>query len=245
MTKLICPECRHENEPERIYCHDCGAKLDRSKLSKDAPKEEQPEDTHKRLKSMFNPQGVKLRQNFFLISKVVLGALVTAAVIQMLLTPVLPPRTKGVGLASQVGMDLENAARTPGAAPLVYSEEQVNAYLGNVLKSKQAALSGWMKFERAVFRFDENLCRVTVERSLFGQSVYSGAAYSVALQNGALVAQTRAGSIGRLPIHPQLMQFAGSMFSSVWAALDRERKSLGKMGAVELHPQSVTVVPKR
>ena len=33
MTKLICPECQHENEPERMYCHSCGARLDRSKLA--------------------------------------------------------------------------------------------------------------------------------------------------------------------------------------------------------------------
>ena len=30
---LVCPDCQHENEPQRIYCHSCGARLDRSKLS--------------------------------------------------------------------------------------------------------------------------------------------------------------------------------------------------------------------
>ena len=29
ITKLICPECRHENEAERVYCHDCGARLNK------------------------------------------------------------------------------------------------------------------------------------------------------------------------------------------------------------------------
>ena len=31
---LICPECRCENDPKRIYCHDCGARLDRSVLAR-------------------------------------------------------------------------------------------------------------------------------------------------------------------------------------------------------------------
>ena len=45
MIKLVCPECQRQNEPERIYCHDCGARLDRSALAKVAPKMEAPEQT--------------------------------------------------------------------------------------------------------------------------------------------------------------------------------------------------------
>ncbi|MDQ6808769.1 MAG: hypothetical protein M3Z64_05010, partial [Verrucomicrobiota bacterium] len=91
----------------------------------------------------------------------------------------------------------------------------------------------------------ENLCRVTIERSLFGQSLCVGGAYNVSLNNGSVIAQNRGGSIGRLPIHPQLMQFAAPLFTDVWAALERERKSLTKMSAIELHAQSVTIVPPR
>src|SRR6516225_2034765 len=31
--QLTCPDCQRENEAERIYCHDCGARLDRSALA--------------------------------------------------------------------------------------------------------------------------------------------------------------------------------------------------------------------
>ena len=245
MIKLVCPDCQRENLPERIYCHDCGAKLDRSKLSADAIKTEQPKDAHKRLKTMFNPQGVKLRQNFFAVSKVVIGALATAAVIQMLLPPDLPPRPKMLVLAS-IGMELETASSRPGGQPLRYSEDQVNAYLASTFKGKQAALSTLLNFERATVGLDENLCRVTVERSVFGLwSVYTGAQYSVALQDGALAAQAHAGSIGRLPIHPQLLKWTDPFFASLWAALERDRKSLVKMGGIELHPQSITILPKQ
>ena len=33
MTKLVCAECRHENEAERTSCHNCGERLDRSAVS--------------------------------------------------------------------------------------------------------------------------------------------------------------------------------------------------------------------
>ena len=35
MTKLVCTDCQHENELERIYCHNCGARLDRTKIIKE------------------------------------------------------------------------------------------------------------------------------------------------------------------------------------------------------------------
>ncbi len=52
--KLICPECRRENEAARIYCHDCGARLDRSSLAKEKQTEEDPKDTQRRLRGFFD-----------------------------------------------------------------------------------------------------------------------------------------------------------------------------------------------
>ena len=40
MTKLACTECQHENEVQRIYCRNCGAKLDRFALLETRPKED-------------------------------------------------------------------------------------------------------------------------------------------------------------------------------------------------------------
>lgn len=243
MIKLVCPECRRENEPERIYCHDCGARLDRSALAKAASTEEKPEDMHKRLRSMFDPHRDKLRRKFFKASKMVLGAFVTAAVIEMLLPPDVPPAKKGLGLTTSIALDLENAARTKGAAPLRYTEEQANAYVAGALKSKATSMSQWPQFERAILGFDDNVCRLTVERSLFGYPLYTGTTCRAALQNGALTTETRAGSIGRLPVHPQLMKLAGFLFADVARALDRERKLVAKMSAVSFQPQTVVITP--
>jgi hypothetical protein len=244
MTKLICPECRRENEPERIYCHDCGARLDRSALAKESAKHEQPEEMHRRLRTMFDPRRGKLRQTFFKVSKVVLGALATAAVIQILLAPDVPPRKKTLGVAPGINFDLEKTSRTHGAAPLRYTDEQANAYVASVVKTKQAALSGFVQFERALVSFDENICGLTVERSLFGCSVYTAATYRIALQNGALIAATRSGSIGRLPVHPALMKLAGFLFRDIATVFDRDRKSVAQMAAIEFHPQMVVITPQ-
>ena len=243
--KLICPECRRENEAERIYCHDCGARLDRTSLAKIAPKGEDAKETQRRLRTMLDPQRAKMRLMFFKISKLVLGAFAAAAVIQMITPPdSLPDRPKSGEFPPQINLDIENAAMNQNSPPLQYTEAQVNAYLGSALKSKQAALSKLLQFERAFVSFDESVCRVTVQRSLFGFSAFTTTSSKVTLENGNLKASNNGGKIGRLRIHPLLMKFADPLFGDLWTALDRERKAVAKMNAIEFHPQAVVLIPK-
>ena len=244
MIKLICPECRRENEPERIYCHDCGARLDRTVLAKSVPKGEDAKETQRRLRTMLDPQRAKMRLLFFKTSKVILGAFVLAAVIQMILPPDVPPRPKTGDFPPQINLDLENAVLNHSTTPLQYTETQVNAYLGSALRSKQAALSSVLSFERAIVKFDETVCSITAERSLFGFSIFTTTSSKVTLQNGTLTAANIGGRIGRLPIHPLVMKYADPLFADLWGALERERKAVAKMSAIEFHPQAVVLTPK-
>lgn len=245
MIKLVCPECQRQNEPERIYCHDCGARLDRSALAKVAPKLEDPEQTQKRLKQMLDPGRLKMRLLFFKISKIVLGAAVVATLIELFLPPSdLPTRVKDVEL-QQISMELENATETHSTAPLQYTEQQVNTYLVNVARTKKVALNKYLKFERAVVKFDEGVCRITVERSMFGFSVFTATSYNVSLQGGTLTASVASGNIGRMPIHPALMKYSDILFSDVWGVLDREKKLVTKMDSIEFHPQLVILIPRQ
>jgi hypothetical protein len=244
MITLVCPECRRENEAERIYCHDCGARLDRTALAKVAPKGEDVKETRQRLLTMLDPQRAKMRHLFFKTSKVILGALALAAVIQIILPPDIPPRPKSGDFPPQINLDLENAVLNHQTAPMQYTEAQVNAYLGSALKSKQAALSKLLQFERAIVKFDENVCHVTAQRSLMGYSLYTTTSSKVVLENGKVTATNTGGSLGRMPVHPALMKYADLLFSDLWSALDRERKSVAKMGTIEFHPQAVVLTPK-
>ncbi|MFL6519035.1 MAG: hypothetical protein ACJ8NS_02335 [Chthoniobacterales bacterium] len=244
MIKLICPECRRENEPERIYCHDCGARLDRTALAKAPPKGEDAKETQRRLRTMLDPGRAKMRLLFFKTSKVILGAFVLAAVIQMILPPDVPPKPKTGDFPPQINLDLENATLNHSPTPLRYTETQVNAYLAGALKSKQAALSSMLNFERAIVKFDETVCSITAERSLFGFSIFTTTSSKVTLQNGALTAANIGGRIGRLPVHPLLMKYGDPLFADLWTALDRERKAVTKMSGIEFHPQAVVLIPK-
>lgn len=243
MIKLVCPECQRQNEPERIYCHDCGARLDRSALAKVAPKTEDPKVTQRRLRQLLDPGRIKMRLMFFKISKLILGACALAVVIQMLRPPETPERAKNVEL-QQINLDLENAITSHSATPLQYTEAQVNNYLVSVVKNKHAALSKYLEFERALINVDEGSCRITAERSLLGFSVFHAISYNVALKNGTLTASPTGGSIGLMPIHPMIMKYGDVLFTDLWAALDREKKSVSKMETIEFRSKAVILTPK-
>src|SRR5438105_3933102 len=138
-TKLICPECRHDNESERIYCHSCGARLDRSAVAV-RNSQEAVQETRQRVHKLFDPHRARLRLSFFKSSKLVLGACIVAVVIQMILPPDVPAPVKTELVASQIRFDLENAAMRHQPAQLQYTQEQVNDFLSSGLNTKQSSL---------------------------------------------------------------------------------------------------------
>jgi len=235
-TKLVCGECRHENEAERIYCHNCGERLDRSAAAAQKPMVD-PTETHRRLQKMLEPPS-RVRHNFFAVGKLVLAAVAAAALVEMALPPEVPAPTKIV--SPQIDLDLENAHLRP--SPLEYSQEQINAYLAYRLISKKAALTyPFLTFVRATASFREGACTIAMERSLFGYSIFSRTSHRVETDAGKIAATNVGGWIGRLPIHPVIMQFGDIIFADLWSALDRERKLVGKMGTVNFHDGSVTM----
>lgn len=244
MSKLICPDCRHENEPERIYCHSCGARLNRTALMKEqtVAKVEDTVQTQKRLRRMIHPRGVLVRHYSLQFGKVLVGACLAAALIQMILPPELPARTMGMELGPQIGLDLETAVMNHQGGVLSYTEDQVNAYLVSALKRKRAALDKpLLHFEGGFAAFDEGVFRMTAARSFFGYSLYTRADYRVSVQNGQLTADSCGGMVGRLPIHPEIAKYTGVMFADIWKALEQDRKGVAKLSAIAFHPKTVVL----
>src|SRR5437588_527142 len=106
-TKLLCPECQRENESERVYCHDCGTRLDRSAVRF---RKEPIQDTHKRVRRMFDPQRAKIRAIGISLGRIVVGAGMVAVLLDMILPPDLPAPTKNDVLISGLRFDLESMA---------------------------------------------------------------------------------------------------------------------------------------
>ena len=244
-SQLVCLECRHENEPERVYCHNCGAKLNRAAAATIPGKTDDAETvaTRERLRRMLDQRGVKARRLIFNIARLILGAGLAAVLIQMYFAPDLPATGKDLELGPQIGLDLEHALIQPRGAQLTYQQDQVNSYLANVLKRKKTSLldKPFLEFRRGVAQFDEGVFRMTVERSIFGCSLYTSAFYRVNVQNGKASGMCEGGMIGRMPIHPQVMRYANFLLGDVWKALAQDEKLVAKFAAIEFHPKTVVL----
>ena len=246
-TTLICKQCNFENEPERVYCHNCGAKLDRSLLPPEATKRTDPVVVQERVRKMVSPRrGARGRQ-----VKNLVASLALAAVLGLLAAMIQPPDgipeiSKDAAVAAPtITDDLEGLVTQPAAGRLVYSEDQVNAFLQSTIhgKSNSSGVAP-LKFERTYVRFEEGFVRITYVQSVFGLPLYATTFDTVTIQNGQAMAKPLGGSVGRVKIPAGLIPYLGGMFAPLWKVLDREKNLVAKLESITFHKKTVEMVSK-
>ncbi len=243
-TTLLCKQCNFENEPERVYCHNCGAKLDRSLLPPEATKREDPVVVQDRVRKMIKPRGVpawhKVKN---LLASVLIGAVLAAMVVIAKAPDGVPTLSKEAVMdAPTITDDLEATEQQGGAHALRYSDDQVNAFLQSSVRNKDTEAT--VKFVRAYVHFRDGFCEITTEESIFGLSLYATTVRKVAVQNGAIVTQPLGGSFGRLSLPAKLMQYLENTFAPLWKVLDHDRKLVSQLQAINFHKGSVEMITK-
>ena len=243
-TMLLCKQCNFENEPERVYCHNCGAKLDRSLLPPEATKREDPVVVQQRVRKLIRPRGVSPVQRIKnLVTSLLLGALLAAIIVIAKPPNGVPEISKEAVMdAPPITDDMEGAQQQTGAHALRYSEQQVNAFLLASIRSKDSGAA--IKFERCYVHFDEGICRITTQESILGLSLYATTARNVTIQNGAIVSQPVGGSFGRMTIPGKGMQRLETIFAPLWKVLDHDRKLVSQMQSITFHKGSVEMITK-
>jgi hypothetical protein len=243
MPTVACSECRRENEIERIYCHDCGARLERKAIQKIVPKKE---DAHSRVKKLFDSRRAKVRAVFFKISKLVLAACGSAALTVMALPPELPavPKDKDALIqAPTIGYDLERVLARHEPTQVKYTTDQTNLFLVSHLKSKKKALDQpFLEFKSAVASFHEGTASVTMERAIFGYSIFTTIDFAPQSSGGKASVKPAGGRIGRMPIHPEIAKYMNYLFLDLWGSLEREQKLASRLTSIEFHDKSVLLL---
>jgi hypothetical protein len=244
---LLCKQCNFENEPERVYCHNCGAKLDRALLPPEAVKREDPQAVQNRVRAVVQPRGA--RMTFFLRN--LFFSLVVAAVLASLYLMARPPdgqpslSEETVMAAPPISDNLEDLVQSPSTRRQAYTEEQANAFLQATLRPKEDSTFGIpVKYLRTYLQFQEGRCRTTVEESFAGYALFFSTTDSVAIRNGQIVSHPVAGSIGRLPIPGKAMPVAEKALGSIWSALDPYKKLVSRLGSIAFHKGTVEVAGK-
>ncbi len=245
-TTLVCKQCNFENEPERVYCHNCGAKLDRSLLPPEATKREDPVLVQERVRRMVKPRNATL--NFHL--KNLLSSVVLAGLFAVLVVIIKPPEVKPMLSPDQVMDapaivdDMDGELQQPTAHRLAYTEDQINAFLQQSLRGNKGDKAGTpaMKFERAFVRLEDGVCHATMQESLFGLPIYATTVRSLSVRNGAITTQPLGASLGRLPIPARLVPAFEFVFRPLKTVLEHPLKLLSQMQSVTIRKGGVEMI---
>jgi hypothetical protein len=241
---LPCEQCGYANEPERVYCHNCGSKLDRSLLPKSAQTaQEKPEKVRKKVEKMTNPKsGVFWREIKALIKVVFFSALV-AVIILLLQKPADIPVVKKGQIGRMVRSDMMEALGSPTPVRVSFSDEDINQYLLQTLKPKDTAVPG-IQLVHAYAACKPGVLRIYAEQSTLGYPTFSRIDYRLEVKNGKFTTTVVGGGFGKLAIDPQLMQYCDYAFGTLWTSLDREHKQMDKMSTVSVQDGHIDFVTK-
>jgi hypothetical protein len=242
---LTCAQCGYVNEAERVYCHNCGTKLDRTVLPTAAEqKQETLGQTRKRVKKMTTPGGGIGGYISTLMSVLFWAAVVAALLLVFVIPPDNVPKTAAGELPRMISSELMEATASPQPRQLQFSEDDVNAALKGKLKGKADAGVPGLQFQRAFVRFEPAVVRITAEQSLFGLPVYWSGDYELAVVDGQLRPRKTAAHFGRLAIHPVLLPYTGAVLRPIWTALKREQEQMNRLQSVAVQKGRIILVTK-
>jgi hypothetical protein len=242
---LPCKQCGYVNEPERVYCHNCGSKLDRSVLPKeDQVNRESPEKARRRIQKMTNPGKDYVKREIKAFVSTMFWSVVVAALIQMARPPDGVPASKQGLLNHLIGSELIESLESPTPRRLVYTEADINMYLASSLRNAKddSFINSIIEFKRAYVNLTPDVCHIGMEKSLWGYPIFFVADYRLEVIAGNFTATNVGGSIGRMQVHPMLMKYADTVFGGLWTALHREEQEMHKMQTVQVEKGQITLI---
>ncbi len=245
-STLTCKQCSFVNEAERVYCHNCGTKLDRSLLPKEEElKREKPGKARKRIQRMANPGSNVLKRELGALVKTIAYAAGIAALILAAREPVGVPPSKAELSMRLVSSELMEAAEAPQPRPLAFTEGDVNGYLKQSIKAAAtpSKIPG-IEYQRAFVAFEPGTVRIFSQQSLWTYPLYANVLYRLEVKNGAFIPTLLGGGFGRLAVHPLIMQYADFTFQKLWVALKRDHGYMKALRDVKLEKDRIILITR-
>ncbi len=259
LPSLTCSECGHLNEGERIYCHNCGVKLDRSAVLAEEQKKKEstpPEKTQERVKKLINPNSGQSAYGVGSFIKSALRTLFLAALVALLISMMLPPVDVPPMPELAATKPLPELITTLSNAPpnmrLVLKESDINDYFRATVRMGKAEgmLANAIEFQRIYTEIEPDGIELTLQRALYGYPVYVSARYQLEIVGQKLEATQVSGSIGRLVVPAPAFKYFEKLLDPVWETFKDEREKMNHLGKIEtaqdeliLYSRNAAVVP--
>lgn len=244
---LVCKECGYVNESERVYCHGCGAKLDRTVILAEQEKlTVSREQKQREVKKLMTPRSNSLWRGLLMGVKTVACGAVAAGVIQMVRppenVPPLPKKNEVLNLP-QIGSDLERLTALPAGQGFIFREVDINTFL---LKRPFRKVPSWftdvIPLPRSFVNLDNGQVRLTVQADLAGYPIYAGiTARPKNDPKTGLKPQWVSLNLGRLILPVEVAQFASGALPTLMDSVKHECQLLGQVGSAEISKGQVVL----
>lgn len=215
MTPITCQSCGFANETTRVFCHQCGVRLDKPAVpTAPAPVARTRPNLAKstaQKKPLFDPFSVV----FSLISSSIFAALL-AAIILSLRPPVDIPTQEGANAAQAAAVQerLSQAAQAVQADDLeasprqfIATSEEINSFLASRVSIRQAGASSTASEAHPFITLENQSFILGMQINLSKLEIISQRRYRVAGSPGHLTLQIVNNQIGSLP----LPEFLGNL----------------------------------
>lgn len=242
---ITCRACGYaKNEPERVYCHECGEKLDRRKVPR---REVTSKAEQRRLRRLIHPRVPFLLPLLGGIGKTVLISLSVSLLLLILIPPPhpLPPTEEERFDPPRLSIELERALMTDRPIRITVEERSINTYFDAHIRSRDTSVLGIsLRFDRAFVHLEPGICHISMVRKIGGLPLYTRAAYALEINARGLQVERRGGGIGRLAFAPFLMPLLDGSFAQLWKTLDSERKLVQRLQSIEIEEGRIVMVSR-
>jgi len=242
---LKCNKCGFDNELGRIFCHQCGSKLDLSQI-----KPPSMGGAKIRRKKKMSPARFAL----FVIELALMVGLLWAVYLACQVPDMRPFKPTNAQLlsADDKRLVLEQMVQQNRAASVEVTAAELNAFIASMSFEKSKGSS--MDVEPLALRAD--LGEGTVELSFLGElhagdtvskKIYISYTGTPTVADGAFEFDPISASVGALPIHPVLLEatpVVQNVFEKLFSRLQNERSVLDQLSSIEVHPDRVVLTYK-
>ncbi len=241
---LHCTGCGYENDPTRVYCHNCGQKLERSEEGAALPGGFTPPQAVQEAKAPRRRRSLALGSYFYALLKLA----ILAAVVFMVALALLPPKDLPVPVAADearaasLSETLKRASASRSAVAFKFPAADVNNWLiANAhFKPSQSPIA--LRPERVYSVLGNGTVRIGLETALPGAGrLCFEADYMPIHEVGGQILRPSRFSIGRLILPVLLGWPVQRQFDGLAGALEVPLEQLARASEIQVAPDAVTL----
>lgn len=237
---IRCEQCGHDNDLTRIFCQECGSRLERpADLPTAAPPPLVAAGPDRRLAKV-KKQGPSLGKLAGTVFRLAILAAVLAVLIQLLRAPLdIPPPVSPRDPQGEVARRLiESASQSPSPVSIGVSQDAINSILSSSLKVTAAEGSSPLKAEiqRIYVVFKAGAMQVGMEQRIQNWPIYVSMDVVPQKNGSAWEGKVIGAQIGRLPIHPLLAPLVKRLFAPLAEVLQPEFTRYSHLKSIDFQP---------